>query len=308
MIATRRGADVGDVKAGNRQRAVGTRDRVVSYLLAVGEIADAGGMASNVLADAIGYPGSSIAFAQLLSGMERAGLIEREIRGKRTYRILPAEGAAAQLGAGTLPAAPGRTRRPVAARAVPEQVAAGRAGRTAARARRDAGGRGLVVPAKGAEDFDYDELARRLLVQVVQLLAAAPGQGLPLPAAGAAGLGRTASAGAAPAGAGPGPAGPGAAGAGPGPAGPKEASLARTVASLEHKLASVRSRQRKLSEENARLCEQLRAVQESLAQAEEQAGAGRGSGQLDSTEVSLLERLLSPLREKGDQREGAGTG
>jgi hypothetical protein len=272
MIATRRGAGVGDVKAGNRQRAVGTRDRVVSYLLAVGEIADAGGMASNVLADAIGYPGSSIAFAQLLSGMERAGLIEREIRGKRTYRILLAEGAAAPPGAaGALPAAPGRTRRPVVAGAVPERVASGRG---AARARADAGGRGPVVAAKGAVDFDYDELARRLLVQVVQRLAA-PGQEIPLRA-------------------------------GAGPAGAEEASPARTVASLEHKLASVRSRQRKLSEENARLREQLRAVQESLAQAEEQAAARRGPGQLDSTEVRLLDRLLSPLREKGDRREEAG--
>jgi len=33
------------------------------------------------------YPGSSVAFAQLLSGMERSGLIAREVRGKRTYRI-----------------------------------------------------------------------------------------------------------------------------------------------------------------------------------------------------------------------------
>jgi small-conductance mechanosensitive channel len=136
-----------------------------------------------------------------------------------------------------------------------------------------------VVAAKGAVDFDYDELARRLLVQVVQRLAA-PGQEIPLRA-----------------GAGP---------AGAGPAGAEEASPARTVASLEHKLASVRSRQRKLSEENARLREQLRAVQESLAQAEEQAAARRGPGQLDSTEVRLLDRLLSPLREKGDRREEAG--
>ena len=44
-------------------------------------------MASTQLAAAIGYPGSNVAFAQLLSGMERSGLIEREVRGKRTYRI-----------------------------------------------------------------------------------------------------------------------------------------------------------------------------------------------------------------------------
>jgi hypothetical protein len=44
-------------------------------------------MASTRLAEAVGYPGSSVAFAQLLSGMERDGLISREVRGKRTYRI-----------------------------------------------------------------------------------------------------------------------------------------------------------------------------------------------------------------------------
>jgi hypothetical protein len=44
-------------------------------------------MASTRLSEAVGYPGSSVAFAQLLSGMERDGLINREVRGKRTYRI-----------------------------------------------------------------------------------------------------------------------------------------------------------------------------------------------------------------------------
>jgi hypothetical protein len=51
------------------------------------EIVDPTGMASTRLAEAVGYPGSSVAFAQLLSGMERDGLITREVRGKRTYRI-----------------------------------------------------------------------------------------------------------------------------------------------------------------------------------------------------------------------------
>jgi hypothetical protein len=69
-------------------------------------------MASTKLAEAVGYPGSSVAFAQLLSGMERDGLIRREVRGKRTYRItlsaspagrLAAEPAAAE---GVLPAVP----------------------------------------------------------------------------------------------------------------------------------------------------------------------------------------------------------
>ena len=61
-------------------------------------------MASTRLAEAVGYPGSSVAFAQLLSGMERDGLISREVRGKRTYRIalsaraLPGRGATAGPG------------------------------------------------------------------------------------------------------------------------------------------------------------------------------------------------------------------
>jgi hypothetical protein len=66
---------------------VGTRDRIVAHLGVVAEIADGTGMASTRLAEAVGYPGSSVAFAQLLSGMERDGLISREVRGKRTYRI-----------------------------------------------------------------------------------------------------------------------------------------------------------------------------------------------------------------------------
>ena len=70
-----------------RRRAVGTRDRIMAHLALVAEIADGGGMASTRLAEAVGYPGSSVAFAQLLSGMERDGLINREVRGKRTYRI-----------------------------------------------------------------------------------------------------------------------------------------------------------------------------------------------------------------------------
>jgi hypothetical protein len=70
-----------------RRRAVGTRDRIIAHLTHVTEVADVAGMASTRLAEAVGYPGSSVAFAQLLSGMERDGLINREVRGKRTYRI-----------------------------------------------------------------------------------------------------------------------------------------------------------------------------------------------------------------------------
>ena len=82
-----------------RRRAVGTRDRIIAHLALVAEVADGTGMASTRLAEAVGYPGSSVAFAQLLSGMERDGLISREVRGKRTYRITLSAQPAARLGA-----------------------------------------------------------------------------------------------------------------------------------------------------------------------------------------------------------------
>jgi hypothetical protein len=249
---------VGDEKAGGRRRAVGTRDRVMSHLLMVGEVRDASGMASTALAEAIAYPGSSIAFAQLLSGMERSGLIEREIRGKRTYRISPAASASAPARTG---AAPQRRARPVA-------------GQGGARAAAAEGGPGTT------EDFDYDELARRLLLQVVQRLSTLPVEGAE-PAEDAGPVGVTAD---------------------------SDVSLARAVAGLEQKLASVRSNQQRLTEENAKLREQLRAAQESLAQAQERAAADPAAVRLDSAEIRLLERLLSPLRDKGSRQEEAGAG
>src|SRR5256886_17640363 len=116
----------------------------MSHLLMAGEVRDASGMASTALAEAIAYPGSSIAFAQLLSGMERSGLIDREIRGKRTYRISAARPAVA-----------------------PARPAVGPGGAQADLAPDGAG---------STEDFDYDELARRLLLQVVQLLRPLPAE------------------------------------------------------------------------------------------------------------------------------------
>lgn len=241
----------GGARGARGVRALGTRDRVLSYL-AGGEISDPKGMASTVLAAAIGYPGSSAAFAQLLSGMERAGLIEREIRGKRTYRITPAQSAVV----------------PALSRAVSPR-----------RGRSGAVGGGRLAAAEDAGDFDYDELARRLLLQVVQRLGAPPEHGSELaedlePEEGA----------------------------------DSDASLAQTVASLEHKLATVRSKQQRLTEENARLREQLRAAQESLAQARERTGADRVAGRLDSAEAHLLDRLLSSLRDVGTSQEQADAG
>jgi hypothetical protein len=130
-------------------------------------------MASTRLAEAVGYPGSSVAFAQLLSGMERDGLIAREVRGKRTYRITLADGvsaARAGLAAG-LAAGPGGGPGPTAAIRPGPPAVSGSGGR----AELDGNDKRLPAPpATAPAGFDYDELARRLLVQVVRRLAATP--------------------------------------------------------------------------------------------------------------------------------------
>ena len=117
-------------------RTAGIRGRILSRLRAAGEITDPGGLASAALAKAVDYPGSSAAFAQLLSGMERDGLIKREIRGKRTYRIGLVE--------------PGL------------EMASAR------------GEQEFEPGTSAAAAFDYDELAMRLLAQVVWRIAAPP--------------------------------------------------------------------------------------------------------------------------------------
>jgi hypothetical protein len=211
-------------------------------------------MASTRLAAAVGYPGSSVAFAQLLSGMERSGLIEREVRGKRTYRI--------RLGPVTIagPGGPARIPGPFPG-AVP-RAASGPPGLAAA------GG----IPAAGtAAGFDYDELARRLLVQVVRRMAAAD------PEAAQPETGQ--------------------------PADPAE--LQQTVTGLEYELATAWTKHGKLAEENVRLREQLSAAQRSLAQAAERVRKVPVSTGLDSSEVVLLQRLLTSA-ESADRTDDSG--
>ena len=170
-MAGSRPARAGSKRTAGRRRAVGTRDRIIAHLAAVDEIADPTGMASTRLAEAVGYPGSSVAFAQLLSGMERDGLIAREVRGKRTYRITLADGAAAARPglAASLAARPG----PVPGTAIRPGLPA--VSGSGGRAELDGNGKRLPSPpAMVPAEFDYDELARRLLVQVVRRLAATP--------------------------------------------------------------------------------------------------------------------------------------
>jgi hypothetical protein len=244
VIATGEGADVGVGKMTARKRAVGTRKHIVAYLAEVHELFDAHGMASTQLAAAVGYPGSSVAFAQLLSGMERSGLIQRDVRGKRTYRI--------SLGAADLEDAdPGDA----------ENAEAG-AGGGAGLGRAGLGGAGLggagLGGAAGTAGFDYDELARRLLVQLVRRLAAAEPDGTTQPEAFE----------------------------------PDPSVLRATVTGLEYELASAWAKQGELAEENVRLREELKAAQRSLALAAERMGKMPITADLDSNEVVVLQRLL----------------
>ena len=209
-----------DRKRASRKRAVGTREHIIAYLADNTELFDPGGMASTRLAAAVGYPGSSVAFAQLLSGMERSGLIERDVRGKRTYRI----------GLGSMAGA--------------DQAGEGSAVGSVA---------GSTVGS--AAGFDYDELARRLLAQVVRRLA---GTGFSDPAVA-----------------------------------PDLATLRETVAGLEYELADAWAKHGKLAEENVRLREQLRAAEQSLELARESLRRLPNAADLDSSEVLLLERLLA---------------
>ncbi|MGH3152252.1 MAG: hypothetical protein ACRDOB_16210 [Streptosporangiaceae bacterium] len=138
----------------------------MAYLVQTGELADPAGMASTRLATAVGYPGSSVAFAQLLSGMERSGIIERDVRGKRTYRIgLSRAHIAAPADRGPEAAAAGGRPGPNGA------AAGGRPGPGPGPGPGPNGRAGGNGAAGALADFDYDELARRLLAQVVRRLA-----------------------------------------------------------------------------------------------------------------------------------------
>jgi hypothetical protein len=224
-----------------RKRAVGTREHIVAYLAEVHELFDAHGMASTQLAAAVGYPGSSVAFAQLLSGMERSGLIQRDVRGKRTYRISlgnavlgSADLGSADLGDADLGDA--------------DLGDAENAGSVTAGTR--------VI--NGTAGFDYDELARRLLIQLVRRLAAAEPDATIQPEASEA----------------------------------HPSVLRATVTGLEYELASAWIKQGELAEENVRLREELKAAQCSLALAVERLGKVPITTDLDSNEVVVLQRLL----------------
>ena len=142
-----------------RRRAVGTRDRIVAHLALVAEVADGTGMASTRLAEAVGYPGSSVAFAQLLSGMERDGLISREVRGKRTYRIALSASAGRRRPGQSLPVSTASVSRP------------GQQGRQHRARQGRAGGGALPARSPFPAGVDYDELADRVIVRLLRRIA-----------------------------------------------------------------------------------------------------------------------------------------
>jgi hypothetical protein len=82
------------------------RNRIVEYLAQQGAVVDSSGKATSVLKKAIGYEGTDAGFTQVVAAMAKAGLLTRQIRGKRTYRISNSanngvRGAAAGNGTGT---------------------------------------------------------------------------------------------------------------------------------------------------------------------------------------------------------------
>lgn len=263
--------------APTNKRTTGIRQRVLAHLAAVGAVEDPSGMASKELAQAVGYPRSSVAFAQLLSGMERAGLIERHVRGKRTYRIALAKPGRldSPLGGGWrgMPGGDnGAARRIDEGDQVPERrprrfepSSFATAAFPTPRGLSTADGSPARVPGASeppGDTIDYDELARRLLAEVARQLATET-----------AGAERDESR-----------------------QWPtrRVAALERTVSSIKQELTTSRSALVALTEENAQLKRQLAAARRDLALFHERSKRLQSGGRLGEAEVALLERLLSP--------------
>jgi hypothetical protein len=115
------------------------RSRIRDYLARHGSLEDPNGRATSRLKEAVGYDGSAVAFIQLVTAMDKADEIKREIRGKRTYRISAVGASAAS--------APRPSR--------PKAVAS------------------VAAPAAVAVDLDYDQLARALLREVWRVAGSA---------------------------------------------------------------------------------------------------------------------------------------
>ncbi len=64
-----------------------TRAQILTFLATNGPILDASGHANRRLRDALGFAGSTGAFTQMLAAMDQSGLLQRNIKGRRTYSI-----------------------------------------------------------------------------------------------------------------------------------------------------------------------------------------------------------------------------
>lgn len=120
------------------------RQRVIDYLVDHGPVSDNSGRATSQLKEAVGYNGGDAGFIRIVGLMAESGEIEREVRGKRTYRISASEQGRADSA--------GRPR--------PMSVA------TAAPA-------GAVAEVGADGELDYDELAAALLARVARTLTTA---------------------------------------------------------------------------------------------------------------------------------------
>jgi hypothetical protein len=65
-----------------------SRQQVAQYLVQNGPVEDPTGRATAKLKGVLGYEGTAAGFTQLIANMDRAGELTREVRGKRTYRIM----------------------------------------------------------------------------------------------------------------------------------------------------------------------------------------------------------------------------
>ena len=130
-------------------RDTGARHRILRHLREYGSVQDRSGRATHELKDAVGYEGSTVGFTQLLASMASAGMIVRDVRGKRTYRIsLPVEA---------------RVREPAdLVDGTHEAAAVGDEGTVRATS---------IEHIAGSTDVDYDQLASRLLRQVARNLS-----------------------------------------------------------------------------------------------------------------------------------------
>jgi hypothetical protein len=151
------------------------RTRIRQYLAASGPIVDPSGYATSLLKDAVGYSGSSVAFIQLIAAMDREGEIEREIVGKRTYKIegigvpvTPSPEALTGPGHKTVVAAPGQPVIELDYKLLAQALVAELLSATA-EARRTAVPATAEAPTAGQIEAERDEYARRLEIARNQL-------------------------------------------------------------------------------------------------------------------------------------------